>query len=92
MAANILLCNSALSHFFYVNTSKHLINVKSDSEGYLYSVFTSLMFNLGSILLWCLSKIYLPDNNAIRISYGLASSMALLYIAKSYFNHIDSQV
>lgn len=55
-----------------------------------YGAFGSILFNLGSILFWSLSKAYLPDNEYFLVIYGFLTSVAFLKCAKSYLDLIDN--
>jgi hypothetical protein len=72
-------------------SSKHILNLDSDGERYLYSAFGSLMFNFGSILFWCICKVYLPENDALRLPYAFASAATIMYIGRSYLKVIDGE-
>jgi len=57
-----------------------------------YSVFSGVFFNFGSILLWMLSKAYLPENKYLLFVFGYLSGYGLVKVAESYTNTIDMQI
>ncbi len=59
------------------------------SQALLYSTMGSVMFNFGSILIWSLSRVYLPENTTFLIFYGYLSSFTLISIARSYIHILD---
>jgi hypothetical protein len=87
----LLLFSSLGGHALYIYSRRHLGNVRNEYEKYGFPVFVATLFNLGSVLFWCLSKVYLPDSDTLKFTYGLASSAALVYIARSYVHMIDGE-
>ena len=47
------------------------------------------MFNFGTVLLMSVIRSIFPDNEKLRLSIGLSSSAALLFLGKRYINYID---
>lgn len=69
-------------------TSKHMHQVRlPNALG--YCVFSSIMFNFGSILFWMLSKTYLPENETLLLLYGFITGTVFLNTARNYIKSID---
>ncbi|XP_013393478.1 uncharacterized protein LOC106161154 [Lingula anatina] len=70
-------------------------NVMKQADMYhriAYSVFGSVIFNFGSVLLWGYSKLILPDNTAVRVLFGLSTAVALVAVGMDYIKFVDSKV
>lgn len=57
-----------------------------------YSGFGSVMFNLGSMLLWALGRTVAPENSVLRTLMGIAGAAGGLYLGKNYVLYLDSLV
>ena len=57
-----------------------------------FAVFSSVMFNFGSVLFWSFTKNYLPENEKLLALYGILSGVSFIYIAKSYIKLIEKPV
>ncbi len=73
----------------FVLSCEHMKNAKLQ-QALGYSAFASIMFNFGSILLWSFTKNYLPENEPILFTYGILSSLGLLFTAKFYLHYLDT--
>ena len=61
----------------------------SPQKRLLWSVFGSIMMNLGSLLFWAISKELCPRNSFFRTVVAISSSAGFLVIATDYFNVMD---
>jgi hypothetical protein len=91
IVANCLLFNAHLGTGLYLFSRKHLA-VSPLSNRITYSVYGAFMFNFGSILLWAVTKVLLPDNTLIRTLFSLCTSAGLIIVGKNYIEYIDSIV
>lgn len=57
-----------------------------------HSGFGSVIFNLGSMLLWALGRTVAPDSPALRTLVGVAGAAGALYLGKNYVLYLDSLV
>jgi hypothetical protein len=87
--SQILLATCLTGHGLFLLSQRHLKKIPTN-EAIGFAAFGSVFFNFGSILIWMLSKTYLPDNRVILLVYGVFSGMGLLYTARSYSEIIDS--
>lgn len=58
----------------------------------LYSGFGSVMFNLGSMLLWALGRTVAPESPVLRTVVGVAGAAGVLYVGKNYVLYLDGLV
>ncbi len=86
--SNALLLNSLFGDMLFMLSCRHMRQIRPQNA-LLFSLFSSVLFNLGSILFWMLSKAYLPDNETFLILYGIGSGFVLLSIGKNYLKSID---
>lgn len=86
--SNALWLNAHIGVGLYVYTRPHL-TAKSEKEKVVYSVFSSVLFNFGTVLLLATAKKLLPEHETTATLFGLATTGALFYIGKSYLNCID---
>jgi len=68
---------------------QHLRQV-SDSSRIIYSVYSTVLFNFGSILFWSAVADVLPRQNWIRVSFGILTSVCFLSVGREYLSFIDS--
>lgn len=47
------------------------------------------MFNSGTVLVMSIIRSIFPDNEALRVTIGLASSAAILMIGRRYMLYVD---
>ena len=90
-SSKLLLAAAITGNSLYMLSKEHMKKVQFN-KAVGYSVFTSVFFNFGSILLWMLSKTYLPENRYLLFAFGYASGYGLLKLAESYTNSIDMQI
>ena len=56
----------------------------------IYSIYGSVLFNFGSILLWATTSSIIPTESALaRTFIAISSSVALLLIGHEYMTYID---
>ena len=56
----------------------------------MFSVFGSVMFNFGAVLIWATSKSFLPNVPALRIAFGALSGVCLCAMGKEYLEYVDA--
>nr|XP_053653855.1 uncharacterized protein LOC128703287 [Cherax quadricarinatus] len=61
-------------------------------EKFIYCTFGTVMFNLGSMLLWALGRTVAPENTVVRTMMGAAGAVGALYIGKNYVAYLDAHV
>ena len=54
-----------------------------------YSCSGALLFNFGTVLVWATTKMLLPNNDAVRMLFGITSGMAFLEVARRYLSYVD---
>uniref|UniRef100_T1IXS2 Uncharacterized protein n=1 Tax=Strigamia maritima TaxID=126957 RepID=T1IXS2_STRMM len=91
MVANMLLFNTHLGAGLYLFNRRHLALAPTHYR-LMYSVYGAVIFNFGSILLWALSKVVLPENAWVRGSCAVSASLAMLLIGREYVNYVDSKI
>ncbi|KAK0399377.1 hypothetical protein QR680_003013 [Steinernema hermaphroditum] len=88
---NALLFTSHLGAGFYVFFRPHLFKVP-EWDRVQFSVFSSVMFNFGSVFLAALVTALLHDkSSSLKAVIGAAMSSFLLWSSKKYLDHIDSR-
>lgn len=55
----------------------------------MYSAYSAVLFNFGSVLLWSVIKAILPPDTMIKSVFGILTSICLLGIGKEYLSFID---
>ena len=89
-AANGLLMHSHVSTAIYLFYRPHLSRLPSYRR-LLFSVYGSLLFNLGSVLLWASSRVLLSDKPwIVRSIVALSSAISLALVGNGYINYIDN--
>ena len=48
------------------------------------------MFTLGSLLLWAMARVLVPDNTPVRAAVAIGSSIVLLKTGQAYLEVIDA--
>nr|CAH7721210.1 unnamed protein product [Callosobruchus chinensis] len=88
---NILLFNTLVGSGLYLYSRPHL-SALSTKEKLLYSSFGAVTFSLGSVLIWAIVRSLVPQNVALCSVCGIGSGLAMIKIARSYTDHVDSLV
>uniref|UniRef100_A0A915EJX0 Uncharacterized protein n=1 Tax=Ditylenchus dipsaci TaxID=166011 RepID=A0A915EJX0_9BILA len=90
--SNVVLFNSHLGIGFFVFFRPHLYHLNAWNR-VEYSVFASVVFNFGSILLTILLKSFLPKrlNSAGRSIAAVCLSIFMMRSGYKYIKHIDSR-
>ncbi|XP_072385748.1 uncharacterized protein [Diabrotica undecimpunctata] len=88
---NILLGQTLLGSGLYLYNRPHLKALPT-KEKILYSSFGAVTFSLGSVLVWAIFRSVVPQNVALGTVCGIGSGIALIKIARSYVEHVDSLV
>lgn len=91
--ANCLLLNAHIGAGVYLYTRPHL-KVLPPVTRIAFSAYGAILLNYGSMLLWSLTKIHLPQEtpNWIRTVIALTMSAGILIIGREYVNYVDSLV
>lgn len=92
--ANCLLFNSHIGIGLYLYSRSHLSYSHHSNlcitKRIIYSVYGSVLFNFGSILLWATTSSLIPTQSALaRTFFAISSSLALLLIGHEYISFID---
>jgi len=92
---NILLTGSLAGACLYVYDRKHLKSL-TGRQKVGYSVFTTGMFNLGSLLLWAMIRAATTNKDTTvqvtRIVLAVGSSILLAKTGMDYLQAVDKQV
>ncbi|KHN77109.1 hypothetical protein Tcan_06144 [Toxocara canis] len=90
--SNTLLLTSHLGIGFYVYHRPHLNHLPPWTR-VEYSVFASLIFNFGSLLLTVLVRTLFPQQTSafLKMIFGIALSGFVLSRGHKYMSHIDSR-
>jgi hypothetical protein len=88
--ANSLWFNAHLGVGLYLFNCKH-IRQAQDYNKIMYSVFGTLVFNFGSVLMWATTKSLMPENSAVRVLFGLVSGVGMILMGKEYLAYVDSK-
>lgn len=91
VAADCLWLNAHLGVGLYLFNKRHMKHAQMPYR-VAYSVFGSVIFNFGSVLLWATCKSILPDNSSLKTLFGLISGCGLLFIGHKYVEFVDSKV
>ncbi|VDO97429.1 unnamed protein product [Soboliphyme baturini] len=87
--SNALFLNANLGIAVYMYYAKHMKRVTTSAR-VIYSVFTTILFNFGSVLFWATAKAVLPKNGAARMLFGVFTSFCFLAVGKDYCMYINS--
>lgn len=88
--ANAMLLNANLGVGLYLFSRPHMACfTTSMTSRVVYSVFGTVVFNFGSILLWATTKAVLPQCTMVKAIFGLVSGAGMLYIGHSYIKMLD---
>lgn len=90
VVANSLLFNAHLGSGLYLYSRDHM-KLAPQYHRIMYSVYGSLVFNFGSVLLWAVTKALLPDSKVLRTIFALSTSICMLTIGKEYIDFVDSK-
>ncbi|CAH1178982.1 unnamed protein product [Phaedon cochleariae] len=86
---NVLLFNTLVGSGLYLYNRPHLSSL-STKERLLYSSFGAVTFSLGSVLIWAIVRSLVPQNVVLCSVCGVGSGLAMIKIARSYTEHVDS--
>lgn len=87
---NACLVNSMLGTGLFIHTRPHLASA-SPKDKVIFCAFGSVMFNLGSMLLWALGRTVAPESPVLRTVFGTAGAVGALYLGKRYVDFVDSK-
>lgn len=88
---NACLLNTMTGVGLYLYSRPHLAQATSRDK-LIYCGFGSVMFNLGSMLLWALGRTVAPESPLLRTAVGAAGAAGALYLGRSYVLYLDSLV
>lgn len=86
---NALFFNAHIGAALYVYYRQHMRKVVPKTR-VMYSVYSSVLFNFGSVLIWATTKAILPKNPWMRGVFGVLTSICLVAIGRDYLIYIDS--
>ncbi|XP_055876220.1 uncharacterized protein LOC106057760 [Biomphalaria glabrata] len=72
----------------YIYSRRHIRKLPA-SRAFFYSIFGTVVFNLGSCMVWGLGQALLPRSTALRVAFSLLSSSMLLYAGQDYLQYVD---
>ncbi|KAK4004811.1 Uncharacterized protein APZ42_015930 [Daphnia magna] len=87
---NVLMGTTLVGGSLYLASRPHLATIKDKKQKILFSVFGSTMFTLGSLLLWAMTRVLVPDNTPVRVVVAAGTSIVLLKTGVAYLDHIDA--
>ncbi|XP_050535890.1 uncharacterized protein LOC126902545 [Daktulosphaira vitifoliae] len=85
---NLLLLNSCVGSTLFIVSRPHLRSSPLKIR-VLYSVYGSVLFNMGSVLSWAIIRSLLPNNTAIATLAGIFSGFAITSCGVAYLEHND---
>ncbi|XP_022103546.1 uncharacterized protein LOC110986165 [Acanthaster planci] len=88
--ANSLLFNSHLGIGLYV-FNRPCLRSASTQQRVLWSVYSSAMFNFGSVLLFATGKQLLTEDKLVGTLYAMSASLCFLVVGKQFFDFLDSR-
>ncbi|XP_014262014.1 uncharacterized protein LOC106674077 [Cimex lectularius] len=87
---NVLLANSVVGTTLYIYSRPHLKHAPTQTR-LLYSGFSAVMFNFGSVLVWAVLRT-VTKSQCIATLVGLLSGFGMVAAGKHCLQYIDSQV
>nr|CAH0109411.1 unnamed protein product [Daphnia galeata] len=87
---NVLMGTTLVGGSLYLASRPHLAAIKDTKQKALFSVYGSTIFTLGSLLLWAMTRVLVPDNTPIRVAAAVGSSIVLLKTGVAYLDIIDA--
>jgi len=91
-ATNALLGGTILTGSLYLHTRKHMCEITDCKKNLLFCVYGSGMVTMGSVLLWAMMKMLLPENPVLRTAAAVGSSVVLLKTGVAYVDAIDKLI
>ncbi|XP_060841819.1 uncharacterized protein LOC132922360 [Rhopalosiphum padi] len=88
---NIFLFNSCFGSFLFIAGRPHLSEAPFKLR-IAYSVYGSILFNMGSVLSWAILRSLLPNNSGLTTVAGLISGFALTGCGVAYLSYNDKIV
>ena len=88
--ANCLWVNSHLGVGLYLFDRPHIRCAPLYSR-VMFSVFGSVIFNFGSVLVWATTNNILPKCSHMRFFFGVISGVTLYAIGHEYLRFVDSK-
>lgn len=88
---NIFLFNSCVGSFLFIAARPHLSEAPLKLR-IVYSVYGSILFNMGSVLSWAILRSLLPNNSGLATVAGLISGFALTGCGVAYLSYNDKTV
>jgi len=86
--ANSLWFTAHVGTGLYIYGRKH-IGYQNTPNRIMYSVFGSVIFNFGGVLVLATAKSLLPCQS-LRAGFGIVAGLIFLYIGKSYLDMVDA--
>lgn len=88
---NILMGGSLVGGSLYLCSRPHLAAIKDTKQKLLFSIYGSTMVTLGSLLLWAMTRVLVPDNTPVRVVIAAGSSIVLLKTGLAYLDVVDGK-
>lgn len=88
---NMFLFNSCIGSFLFISGRPHLSEAPLKLR-VAYSVYGSILFNMGSVLSWAILRSLLPNNSGLATVTGLVSGLALTGCGVAYLNYNDKAI
>ncbi|XP_033644506.1 uncharacterized protein LOC117304114 [Asterias rubens] len=89
--ANSLLFNSHLGVGLYI-FNRPSLRAATMQQRILWSVYSSAMFNFGSVLLFATGKQLLTEDRFVGTLYAMSASLCFLVVGKQFFDFLDSRI
>uniref|UniRef100_A0A0P4VP37 Putative conserved plasma membrane protein n=1 Tax=Rhodnius neglectus TaxID=72488 RepID=A0A0P4VP37_9HEMI len=88
---NVLLAHSVLGSALYIYNRPHLQGATPQMR-LIYSGFSAIMFNFGSVLLWAVLRTVSTRSNCVSSLLGLLTGCGLIYTGQKCLSYIDDKV
>jgi len=91
LVSNMLFLNSHIGLGVYLYSRRHM-RLAAQPWRIIYSVYGSVLFNLGTVMFCAVTKVVLPRIDAVRTIFGIASGFMFLTVAGQYLQFVDDSV
>jgi len=85
---NLFLLNSCVGSALFIAGRPHLGKAPLKIR-IVYSVYGSVLFNMGSVLSWAIVRSLLPNNSGLAMVAGLVSGFAMTGCGIAYLSYND---
>ncbi|XP_077999191.1 uncharacterized protein LOC144452054 [Glandiceps talaboti] len=87
--ASSLFFNAQLGIGLYIYHRPTLLKATT-SQRIRWTVYLTVMFNFGSVLLWAAVKNLLPEQTFIKVLFAISSSICCLIVGWQYLDFVDN--